>query len=80
MIYFEPGQLEALRRRARRERTSVAALVRQFVKQCLEREPRPQPSKAVYARLVGLGSSGLADVGDDHDRRVADALTRDHVR
>lgn len=80
MIYLEPGQLDALKRRARKERTSVAALVRRFVDRCLDRDPRARPSEDVYARLVGLGSSGLADAGDDHDRRLSDALTRGHLR
>ena len=40
----------------------------------------PAPTPDVYARLVGIGSSGQADVADEHDARLASALTRDHLR
>lgn len=46
----------------------------------LFRRVRLFEGREVYARLVGLGSSGEADIADDHDRRLGEALTREHLR
>ncbi len=81
MVYLESEQIEALRKRARVERISVAELVRRLVRQSLA-EPAgvpPIPGE-VYARIVGLGSSGRAEIGDEHDRSLAEALRREHLR
>jgi Ribbon-helix-helix protein, copG family len=82
MVYLDPGQMKALRERAKVDRVSVAELIRRSVSQMLAgRGAAPQPpSQEVYARLVGLGSSGEADIADDHDRRLGEALTREHLR
>lgn len=37
-------------------------------------------SVQVYARLIGLGSSGRSDIGDEHDDRLARALAHEHLR
>jgi len=81
MIYLEGEQLEALKQRARAERISVAELVRRLVRQYLAASagaPRTPPD--VFARIVDLGASGHADVADRHDRYLADALHREHLR
>lgn len=81
MVYLDPEQLKALKGRARAERISVAELIRRSVRQSLQgRVEPPAPTPDVYARLVGIGSSGQADVADEHDARLASALTRDHLR
>lgn len=82
MVYLDADQLRALRKRAQGERVSVAELVRRFVRDGLARAagPAPQPSASALKRLIGLGSSGQADVGDTHDTRLARALGREHLR
>ena len=81
MAYLDPEQLKALKGRARAERVSVAELIRRAVSQSLQgRVETPAPTPDVYARLVGIGSSGQADIADEHDARLASALTRDHLR
>ena len=73
--------MKALKGRARAERVSVAELIRRSVSQSLQGQAEtPAPASDVYARLVGVGSSGQADVADEHDARLASALTRDHLR
>lgn len=80
MVYLDPEQMKALKGRARAERVSVAELIRRSVSQSLQgRVEAPPPAPDVYAQLVGLGSSGHADVADEHDARLASALTRDHL-
>ncbi len=81
MVYLEPEQLKALKGRARAERVSVAELIRRAVRQSLKgRADPPAPTQDVYARLVGLGSSGQSDIADAHDTRLAAALIREHLR
>ncbi len=81
MVYLEPDQLEALKRRAKSERISVAELVRRLVRRHLDEPGGPPPvTKEVYATIVGLGSSGKSRVGDDHDKHFARALDREHLR
>ena len=81
MVYLDPEQLKALRRRARAERVSVAELIRRAVSQSLQSPVEtPAPPFEAYARLVGVGSSGQADLADEHDDRLASALTREHLR
>ncbi len=81
MIYLEAEQLEALKNRARAERISVAELLRRVVKEYLARHSRARrASPDTYARLVGLGSSGRSDIARKHDRHLAEALRREHLR
>lgn len=81
MVYLDPEQMKALKGRARAERVSVAELIRRSVSQSLQGGAEmPAPAPDVYARLVGLGASGQADVADEHDARLVSALTREHLR
>jgi len=80
MIYLEREQLKALKTKARAERISLAELMRRLVKTHLE-EPRASPAVPLeaYARIVALGSSGRQDIAAEHDRYLAQALSRDHA-
>jgi hypothetical protein len=81
MVYLEREQLKALRARARAERISLAELVRRIVDRHLEQPGAPPPvSPDLFARIVGLGTSGRTDVADRHDDYLAAALARDHDR
>ena len=81
ILSLERSQLRALKARARAKGVSLAELMRGLVTECLETD-RPQAPipKAAFERIVALGSSGRADVGDLHDALVADALRKDHGR
>jgi len=80
MLYLEAEQLEALRERARAERIPVTELVRRLIRQYLGQREPPTPPADAWTRLVGLGASGLPDVGDNHDRAIGEALHREHLR
>ena len=80
-VYIEPEQLAALKKRAEAQRTSMADLLRRLVRDYLDEHHGVGPvSPEAYASLVGLGSSGSPDIGDAHDRRLAEALAREHLR
>ncbi|MFB3853863.1 MAG: ribbon-helix-helix protein, CopG family [Vicinamibacterales bacterium] len=79
MLYLERDQLEALKERARAERIPVTKLIRRLIRQYLQK-PVPETPPEAWSRLVGLGSSGLADTSEHHDRALADALTHEHLR
>lgn len=81
MIYFEPQQLRALKARAQKLGISVAELVRRLVTQQLEQDaPVSAPPPEVYRQLVGLGTSGHADISERHDVYLGAAIARDHFR
>ncbi len=80
MVYLEAEQLEALKERARAERIPVTALIRRLVRQYLGDPGQKNVPARVWSRLVALGASGRADVSEDHDRALGEALTREHLR
>jgi hypothetical protein len=81
MVYLEREQLKALRARARAQRISLAELMRRLVAHHLrEADIAPPVPTSAYEKLVALGASGRADVGDRHDAHLAEALRRDHAR
>lgn len=78
-IALEPGQLLALKARARANGISVAQLVRGLVTEHLKPgRPRTPVPLSTFERMVGLGSSGRADIADGHDALLADALRNEH--
>jgi metal-responsive CopG/Arc/MetJ family transcriptional regulator len=80
MVYLEPELLEALRERARKERVSLAELVRRLVKAYLDDRHRPVAiAPEAYSRIVALGSSGHRDASERHDACLAEAVRRDHA-
>jgi len=81
MVYLEPEQVQALKKRAKAEGISVAELMRRLVREHLTEPAGPKPvPKEAYAALVGLGSSGRPGIGDAHDEHLARALDREHLR
>lgn len=81
IISLDRAQLRALKARARAEGVSVAELMRRIVAESLkpDRVPTAVP-RSTFERIVALGSSGRADVGDRHDALLADALHKEHDR
>ncbi len=78
-VYLEPRQMEALRKKARREHASVAELIRRAVERYLRPARKPVPREA-YDKLINISSSGLTDVSDRHDHYIGEALYREHVK
>lgn len=71
-IYLEPEQHKLLKREAAAKGISLAELLRQLAKEHLHKEPQRED----FARIVGLGRSGVADVSEDHDRHIGEAVSR----
>jgi hypothetical protein len=55
-------------------------LIRRLVRQYLGQPPGAKVPDRNFSRLIGLGASGKADVGGQHDRALAGALAREHLR
>ena len=72
-IYLEPEQHRSLKREARERGISLAELLRQIVEDYL-RKKRPREE---FLRIVGLGRSGKSDIAAEHDRCLAEVISRD---
>ena len=80
MVYLDPGQMEALKKKARREHASVAELIRRAVERYLRPESARAPvPREAYEKLIGIFSSGLTDVSERHDHYLGEALYRDYI-
>ena len=81
ILSLERAQLRELKARARARGVSFAAFMRGLVAECLEAERPPTLVPwSTFERIVALGSSGRADIGDRHDSLIADALKKEHDR
>jgi len=72
-VYLEPEQHRLLKREAQEKGVSLAELLRQIVRDHLRRN-RPREE---FLKIVGLGRSGKSDVAVEHDRYIAEAISRD---
>ena len=71
-IYLEPEQHRLLKQEAAAKGVSLAELLRQLARDHLHTEPQRED----FARIVGLGRSGVADTSEDHDRYIGEAVSR----
>lgn len=79
IISLDRQQLRELKTRAKAQGVSVAAFIRKLVTEGLQADrPATPVPRSTFERLVGLGSSGRADVSDRHDALLADAIRTDH--
>lgn len=79
MLYLEPEELQALKTEAKAEGISVNEMVRRLIRHYLERRQiLPPVPREAYLKIVALGSSGLKDISENHDKYLADALRREH--
>jgi hypothetical protein len=69
---LEPEQHRLLKREAAAKGVSLAELLRQLAKDHLYKKPHRED----FARIVGLGRSGVADASEDHDRHIGEAVSR----
>jgi len=72
-VYLEPEQHRALKREAAERGISLAELLRRIVGGYL----RQERSREDFFKIVGLGRSGRGDVAAEHDRYLAEAISRD---
>jgi len=68
-VYLRQDQLEALRALAKKEKVSIAELVRQGVDRLLAETPIEDDP---LWDLVNLGESGAGDLAAEHDRYLAE--------
>jgi hypothetical protein len=80
MVYLDASQMDALRRMARRERVSLAELIRRAVERYLRPEPASPPvPREAYERLIGFFSDDATDVSERHGHYIGEALYREYV-
>ncbi|MGB8646814.1 MAG: CopG family transcriptional regulator [Anaerolineae bacterium] len=72
-IYLRPDQDQALRRLASQQQVSMAALIRQGIDRLLAEIPVEQDPAL---KLIGLGSSGLGDLAENHDKYIVEAILK----
>ena len=70
-VYFSEEQHRALRRAAKREGISTAALLRRMVERELQFE---ETKRDAIMAFVGLGNSGRSDISENHDEALAEAF------
>jgi Arc/MetJ-type ribon-helix-helix transcriptional regulator len=70
-VQLADEQADALRMLANRRRVSIASLIREAIDALLEDEGRrDRVERALSA--IGSGASGVSDLGEDHDRYLAE--------
>ena len=70
-VQLTERQAEALKRAARERGVSIAALIREAVDLAVALPSESRRARAL--RVAGISSSGLSDVGVEHDRYLEDA-------
>jgi hypothetical protein len=76
-VYLDERQDRALRRLASQEEATLSELIRRGVDLLLERTPVEQDP--AY-QMIGLGSSGIADLGERHDEYLAQEIEKESLR
>ncbi len=78
-VYLESERLKILKTLAEQEHISVSRLIRQLVNQYTnlvkinnDKTPRKPLS------IIGIGDSGPADVSENHDKYVGEAIAEQH--
>ncbi len=80
-ISLDSFQLDALTEESRRRRMSLDELIAYLVKRYVEETlPAPTAEDCNFMSIVGLGSSGLTDVSENHDRYLGEAIAHEHLR
>jgi hypothetical protein len=73
-IYLDERQNQALRRLAREKNTSVSELIRRGIDLLLRQVPAEQDP--AY-QLIGLGTSGVANIAEKHDEYLTQEIERE---
>ncbi len=72
-VYLEPEQHRLLKKEAEAKGISLAELLRQLAREHLRREIAHKD----FFTIVGLGESGKSDGSEEHDRYIAESVSRD---
>lgn len=81
MLYLDNEEHQNLKMEAAKRQISMAALVRQLVRQYFEQGRTKSPtSRDALIKIVALGSSGRSDISEKHDNYLGEALRREHSR
>ena len=81
MIYLDAEDHQRLRREAHSLGISLAELLRRLVRGYLQQGGNlPAPNSDALQAIVALGSSGIEDISDHHDRYIGEALANEHSR
>ncbi len=73
-VYLDERQDRALRRLASEENVTISELIRRGVDLLLEEVPA---EKDPAYQIIGLGSSGVADLGAHHDAYLAQEIEKE---
>ena len=79
-IYLTPRQHRELSREARRQRISLAELLRRLADGFLDRPPVPRPTLRAVRGIMKLGRSGVKTTSQDHHRALDELLVGRAVR
>lgn len=66
-VYFPLNLYRKLKRKAKEKSKSSAAIIREAVERYLEKEEIDWENDPIF-KLVGIGSSRLGDLAENHDR------------
>jgi hypothetical protein len=73
-VYLDERQNRALRRLASQEEATLSELIRRGVDLLLEQVPVEQDPAF---QLIGIGSSGVADLGEQHDEYLTQEIEKE---
>ena len=80
MVYLEQEQLETLRAEANENRVSLAEVIRRALQDHIDsNQVTGRVAPETWLNIVGLGECGRADVSEQHDRCLGEALEREHT-
>lgn len=80
-LSLDTFQVNALAEESRKRQISLDELISHLVKRYLdELTPATKTEQPDFMAFVGLGSSGLTDVSENHDRYLGEAIAHEHLR
>ncbi len=73
-IQLTEEQSRTLKRMAEKEKVSVAELIRRSVDNYIDSRLQltPEERKEKLRSIVGIGRSGISDIGENHDKYLAE--------
>lgn len=84
-VYFPDDLYKAVKEKAKKEDSSIAAIIRKAVEKEVGKEERANQKEKDKAwkeffKLAGIGKSGLHDLSVNHDKYLAEDLYREHLQ
>jgi hypothetical protein len=75
-VYFPEDMLEALKSKAKKEKTTIADIVRKAVSEILKKEEMKDWENDPLWNIVGAGSSEDGDLSINHDKYLYGLWTK----